>query len=75
MMAIFKVEEINGKARAIVVRALCLSCARDVAVKASPSDEVVLWRDPSQSRVTLIRNPERFGYLADGKRGLIERIA
>lgn len=71
-MAIFKLDALDGSV-SLVVRAACLSCARQIAVERSPAKEVKAWRDPSLSTVTLIRNPEQHGYLSEGKRGLIER--
>lgn len=72
-MAVFRIDALDGSV-SLVVRAACLTCARQIAVERSPAGEFRMWRDPSQSSVTLIRNPEHHGYLSDGKRGIIKRI-
>jgi hypothetical protein len=60
-MPIFKLTA--GDGRAMVVRARCISCARDVAAGNAGAEGTMLWRDPAQSTVELIR--------PDDKRGLI----
>lgn len=60
-MPIFKLTA--GDGRAVVVRARCISCARDVAAEHAGAEGTMLWRDPAQSTVELIR--------PDDKRGLI----
>ena len=60
-MPIFKLKTSSGLA--MVVRARCISCARDVAAEHAGADGTMLWRDPAQSTVELIR--------PDDKRGLI----
>ncbi|WP_419204195.1 hypothetical protein [Bordetella trematum] len=72
-MAIFKVSARDGSV-SLVIRARCISCARQIAVQRSPSTEVRLWRDPARSAVALIENPEQYGYLREGRQGFIERI-
>lgn len=71
-MAIFEVSARDGSV-SLVIRARCISCARQIAVQRSPADEVRLWRDPAKSAVTLIDNPGQHGYLSEGRQGLIER--
>lgn len=71
-MAIFKLDALDGSV-SLVVRAACLSCARQIAVQRSPARELRTWRDGTLSTVELMRHPERHGYLSEGKRGLIER--
>lgn len=72
-MAIFELKSRDG-AITLIVRAKCLSCARQAAVESSRSSEVMLWRDPSLSTVNVIYNPERQGYEPKGKREIIRRI-
>lgn len=72
-MAIFKVSARDGSV-ALVIRARCISCARQIAVERSPADEFALWCDPQRSGVEWISNPEEQGYLGDGKAGIIKRI-
>jgi len=71
-MAIFKVSANNGRIE-LIVRAQCLSCARSVAALDSPASKKLIWRDPSQSTVQVIYNPEREGYDPKGKRGILKR--
>lgn len=51
----------------VLVRAKCLSCARDRAAEAAGGEGPMVWRDPSLSTVELIR--------PDGKSGVIMRGA
>lgn len=71
-MAIFRLTARNGSVE-LIVRARCISCARQIAAERSPAAERVVWRDSEQSVVDLIRNPEHHGYLSEGKIGLIHR--
>ncbi|WP_170924555.1 hypothetical protein [Vibrio casei] len=71
-MAIFELKSKDG-AISLIVRAKCLSCARQVAVESTPSNELMLWRDPSLSTVNVIYNPERQGFEPKGKRAIIRR--
>lgn len=61
-MPIFKLTA-RAAGPAMVVRARCLTCARDVAAEHAGPEGTMLWRDPAQSTVELIR--------PDDKRGLI----
>ncbi len=72
-MAIFKLTA-RDKPVSLIVRARCISCARQLAVDRSPANEVRMWRDPERSSVHLIEYPERVGYLTDGQHGIIKRI-
>ena len=63
-MPIFKLTASSGLA--MVVRARCISCARDVAAEHAGAEGTMLWRDPAQSTVELIR--------PDDKRGLILKM-
>ena len=58
----------------LVIRARCISCARQIAAERSPAAEFALWSDPAMSGVEWVHNPEAQGYLADGKAGIIKRI-
>lgn len=71
-MAIFELKSKDG-AITLIVRAKCLSCARQAAVESSRSSEVMLWRDPSLSTVHVIYNPERQGFEPKGKREILRR--
>lgn len=72
-MAIFELHSQDGKI-SLVVRAACITCARQVAVDSSPSSELMLWRDPSLSKVKVIYKPEQMGFNPKGKRTIIRRI-
>jgi hypothetical protein len=72
-MPIFKISARDGSV-SLVIRARCISCARQIAVDRSPANEVRLWRDSSRSEVTLIDKPEQHGYLSEGRQGFIKRI-
>ena len=72
-MAIFNVSARDGSV-SLIIRARCISCARQLAAERSPGHERRLWRDPERSSVELIHNPDRQGYLADGKNGILKRI-
>lgn len=69
-MAIFRIDR-PGTTNAMIVRARCLSCARDVAVRHAGDEGTMVWRDPEQSTVTLMRNS---GYEPEGKSTLIVRM-
>lgn len=70
-MAIF---ELHSKDVSLVIRARCITCARQVAVENSPSSELMMWRDPSLSTVKVIYKPQEMGLNPDGKRTIIRRI-
>lgn len=61
-MALFKLTS-NDERLAIVVRARCLSCAREVAVRAAGDEGTLVWRDPSRSSVELIRPDDKPGVI------------
>lgn len=69
-MAIFRVSMRDGSAEA-VVRAQCLTCAKQKVVERAQPKDIRKWREAS---VELIRNPERHGYLAEGKSGIIKWV-
>lgn len=59
-MAIFKLTSVD-KRLAVVVRAKCLSCAREVAVRSAGDEGTLVWRDPTRSTVELIRPDDKPG--------------
>jgi len=73
-MPIFKVFA-RDSSLALVIRARCISCARQIAAERSPAAEFALWSDGQQSGVEWISNPEAQGYLAEGRAGIIKRIS
>jgi len=68
-MAIFKVSTRDGSV-SLIVRACCMSCAREIAVERSPEGEASMW---AIARVDLVHNPEQQGYLRDGRSGIVKR--
>lgn len=72
-MAIFKISALDGSV-SMIVRARCLTCARQIAIERAGPEGKRVWSSREHSSVELIRNPERLGYLSDGKNGLIKRI-
>lgn len=72
-MAIFRLRARDNSVE-VVVRANCLSCARSVAASRAGKEGPKVWRNGELSSIELIREPERHGYLSDGKSGLIKRI-
>lgn len=71
-MAIFNISARDGHV-SLVIRAPCVVCARQAAVERSPAKETKLWRNPDLSEVKLIVHPEQYGYLVEGRRGIIKR--
>ncbi len=72
-MAIFKVSARDGSV-SLVIRARCISCARQLAAERSPAHERRLWRDGDRSSIDLVPDPSSRGYLPGGKQGILERI-
>lgn len=72
-MPIFKVFARDNSV-SLVIRARCLSCARQIAAERSPAAEFALWSSPVMSGVEWVHDPEAYGYLADGNVGIIKRI-
>ncbi|MGN5537793.1 hypothetical protein NBV64_09085 [Alcaligenes sp. DN25] len=72
-MAIFNVSARDGSV-SLVIRARCMSCARQLAADRSPVHEKRLWRDPEMSSVELVDHPERLGYFSEGMNGILKRI-
>lgn len=60
-MPIFKLTASTGQA--VVVRARCISCARTVAAENAGAEGTLLWRDPAQSTVELIRPDDKSGLI------------
>lgn len=46
--------ETTDKSISLVVRAVCATCARSVAVQAAREEGTAVWRDPDQSTVKKI---------------------
>lgn len=61
-MALFKLQAKDGSVE-MVVRAKCLSCARQIAVENHGPEGTAVWRDPDQSSVELIRETDRPGLI------------
>lgn len=57
-MPIFKLTA-RASGQAVVVRAKCLSCARTVAVQNACAEGTMVWRDPAQSTVELMRPDDK----------------
>ncbi|WP_321291179.1 hypothetical protein [Alcaligenes phenolicus] len=72
-MAVFNVSARDGSV-SLVIRARCMSCARQLAADRSPVHEKRLWRDPEMSSVELVGHPERLGYFSEGMNGILKRI-
>lgn len=72
-MAIFNVSARDGSV-SLVIRARCMSCARQLAADRSPVHEKRLWRDPEMSSVELVDHPGRLGYFSEGMNGILKRI-
>lgn len=61
-MAIFKLTSL-ATGQAAIVRARCLSCARTVAADNAGAEGTMIWRDPTQSTVELIRPDDKSGLI------------
>ena len=61
--------EISNKFFTLRVRANCLTCARRLAVDNAGEEGTLVWRDPRQSRITVI-GPDNSGQLP----GILERV-
>lgn len=61
-MPIFKLTSLST-GKAAVVRARCISCARTVAAENAGGEGTMLWRDPAQSTVELIRPDDKSGLI------------
>lgn len=53
-MPLYLIETID-KSIQMVVRAVCATCARSVAVQAAREEGTAIWRDPEQSTVREIK--------------------
>lgn len=71
-MPVFKVKARDGSI-ALLVRARCISCARDVAAEAAGPEGTRMWRDPELSSVELVHNPEALGLETAGPRAVLKR--
>lgn len=61
--------EISNKFFTMRVRAKCLTCARRLAVDNAGDEGTLIWRDPKQSKITVI-SPANSGE----RPGILERI-
>lgn len=61
-MSIFKLTAL-ATGQAAVVRARCITCARTVAAENAGTEGTMLWRDPAQSTVELIRPDDKSGLI------------
>lgn len=71
-MALFKVKARDGSV-ALLVRARCITCARETAVNTYPASEIMLWRDPNLSTVEVIYGASKTLHEPSGKRCVLER--
>ena len=71
-MPVFKVKARDGSIT-LLVRARCISCARDVAAEAAGPEGSRLWRDPERSGVELVQHPESMGLEPQGPRSVLKR--
>jgi len=70
-MAIFKLDALDGSA-SMLVRARCLSCARNEAVRADRERSKV-WASRQHSTVELVRDPESIGIFEAGPDGVVQQ--
>ncbi len=70
-MAIFRLSALNGSV-SMLVRARCLTCARQVATANARQEGTRTWASREHSVVELVREPR--GYTAEGRSELLERI-
>lgn len=68
-MPVFKVEARDGS-KALIVRARCFSCARQVAAMDSPVEEFDMWSDHNQVKVTWLPDHDDDG--VDGIKEVME---
>lgn len=61
-MALFKLTANDGSVT-MVVRARCLTCARNVAVENAGDEGTAVWRDSERSTVVLVRETDRPGLI------------
>jgi hypothetical protein len=71
-MPIFKVSARDGSVT-LLIRARCISCAREVAVEEAGGEGTIVWRNPELSTVELVRNPEQIGLDPEGVRAVLKR--
>lgn len=71
-MALFKVKARDDSV-SLIVRARCITCARETAVNTYPASETLLWRDPNLSSVEVIYDTNKTLHDPSGKRCVLER--
>lgn len=71
-MAIYK---LMAKAHNVVlhVRAPCAACARSEAALNAGEEGRRVWRDPEESYLKIVDNPEQYGYSLEGRRMILKR--
>lgn len=62
MSGLFLVTALATGQRALV-RARCLSCARDQMVQSAGAEGTLVWRDPNQSTVEVVRESGKSGVI------------
>lgn len=50
----------------VVVRAQCMSCARNLAANAAGGEGPMVWRDPALSTIELVRPTDKAGVILRG---------
>lgn len=50
----------------VIVRAACLTCARDVAAENAGGEGPLVWRDPQRSSVEVLRPEDKRGLVMRG---------
>lgn len=62
--------ELKSKTHRVVVRARCLTCARNIAAESAREEGTRMWRDHAQSTATVLHNSVHAG---DGPVCVLER--
>lgn len=70
-MAIFKLTALDGSV-GMLVRARCLSCARQVATANAGDEGTAVWARRERSTVELVRDP--VGHAPEGSAVMLERL-
>lgn len=67
-MPVFRVESRDGS-KALIVRAYCITCARQVAAMESPAEQFDMWSDPAKVKTTWLPD-----HVDSGIDGILEVI-
>lgn len=62
--------ELKSATHRVVVRARCLTCARNIAATSASTEGPRMWRDPAQSTIKVLHNSAHAG---DGPVCVLER--